>query len=290
MIAADGNKEGWAPGLEKAMGPVETLAARIAGALENDSLSERVIRAEKLAGLGQLAGGVAHALNNPLTAVLGFAELISETSTETRVRKDAGVIVTEALKMKDTVQRLTEFWRPSGMKEETVDLVVVLREIAAACEQKLESRGVKLALTVEDRLPTVRGSQDRLKQVLEHLLNNAAQAISVAKADFEGDAEHTIRLTASHDQRSVHLIVSDTGDGFKEPGRVFDPFYTTRQPGEGAAGLGLSICFGIVREHEGEISAFNLHPRGAAVVVELPVKRSVRESGEHQLIRQEVGQ
>ncbi len=290
VIAADGNKEGWAPGLEKSMGPVETLAARIAGALENDSLSERVIRAEKLAGLGQLAGGVAHALNNPLTAVLGFAELISETSTETRVRKDAGVIVTEALKMKDTVQRLTEFWRPSGMKEETVDLVVVLREIAAACEQKLESRGVKLALTVEDRLPMVRGSQDRLKQVLEHLLNNAAQAISVAKADFEGDAEHTIRLTASHDQRSVHLIVSDTGDGFKEPGRVFDPFYTTRQPGEGAAGLGLSICFGIVREHEGEISAFNLHPRGAAVVVELPVKRSVRESGEHQLIRQEVGQ
>jgi C4-dicarboxylate-specific signal transduction histidine kinase len=68
----------------------------------------------------------------------------------------------------------------------------------------------------------------------------------------------------------VHVIVSDTGPGFRQPGRAFDPFYTTRQPGEGT-GLGLSICYGIVREHGGEISAFNLHPTGAAVVLELPV-------------------
>ena len=94
------------------MGAIEALAAKLARTIENEAMAERLLRAEKLAGLGQLAGGVAHALNNPLTAVLGFAELINETSVEPRVRKDAGTIAIEALKMKDTVARLQEFWRP----------------------------------------------------------------------------------------------------------------------------------------------------------------------------------
>ncbi len=282
VVCADGNKEGWPPGLERAMGGLETLAARIAGTLENEALSERVMRAEKLAGLGQLAGGVAHALNNPLTAVMGFAELIAETATEPRVRKDAGVILSEALKMRDTVQRLTEFWRPNGLTDETVDVALVLREVEAACVRKLEQRGVRLALTVESHLPGVKGNKDRLKQVLEHLLNNSAQAIATAGAEEEKD--HAIRITASHDDKTIHLIVSDTGGGFSEPGRVFDPFYTTKQQAQGPAGLGLSICYGIVREHGGEISAFNLHPRGAAVVVELPANRVREESGERELL------
>ena len=286
VVAPDGTKEGWPPGLERAMGPLEALAARIACSLENESLNDRVLRAEKLAGLGQLAGGVAHALNNPLTAVLGFAEMISESASEPRVRQDAGVIVAEALKMKDTVQRLTEFWRPAGLTDETVDLALMLREIAAACEAKLRSRGVELVLTVEDLLPGVRGSHDRVKQVMEHLLNNAAQAIAAAEPGEEGEG-HSIRITASHSDKCVHLIVSDTGAGFAEPARVFDPFYTTKSPDLGS-GLGLSICYGIVREHEGEISAFNLHPRGAAVVVELPVRAVTKKSGELIVMHEEL--
>jgi signal transduction histidine kinase len=281
IVCADGTKRGWPVGQERAMGPIETLAARIGGSLENEGLNERVLRAEKLAGLGQLAGGVAHALNNPLTAVLGFGELIAESATDPRVRKDASVIVAEALKMKETIQRLNEFWRPSNLGNETVDLVVVLRDLAQACEGKLAKRGVRLILTVEDRLPGVRGSRDKIRQVLEHLLNNAAQAISAGKG--EGDTEQVIRVTASHDDKRVNLIVSDTGTGFGEPARVFDPFYTTKAADEGA-GLGLSICYGIVREHEGEISAFNLHPRGAAVVIELPAREWEEESGNQLLV------
>ena len=101
----------------------------------------------------------------------------------------------------------------------------------------------------------------------------------VEAAGSDGNTEgHAIRVAVSHDECSLHVIVSDTGPGFEEPGRVFEPFYTTQQPGEGS-GLGLNICYGIVREHGGEISAFNLHPRGAAVVVELPVGRAVRGEG-----------
>jgi signal transduction histidine kinase len=214
-----------------------------------------------------LAGGVAHALNNPLTSVLGYAELIRETAEGPRVRKDAGTIVDEAKRMRDIVQRLLEFWRPPVQREEAVDLVSLMKDLAAACEAKLAARGVSLTIQAADAVPPVRGNRERLRQMLEHLLNNAAQAIA---ADAKTQIDNAIRLTVSHDARAVQMIVSDTGPGFREPGRVFDLFYTTQAPGDGD-GLGLSICYGIAREHGGEISAFNLHPRGAAVVVELPV-------------------
>lgn len=278
-VCADGTR-GERGSLEKAMGPIEALAARISSSMENEAMAERLLRAEKLAGLGQLAGGVAHALNNPLTAVLGFAELIAETTGEARVRKDAETIRAEALKMRDTVQRLTEFWRPAALADDAVDVGAMLAELATACEAKLSQRGVRLLIGEEMRngaspsAPTVRGSRDRLCQVMEHLLNNAAQAIASVGKREDDDAEHAIRITLSHDSDTLHLIISDTGTGFEDPGRVFDPFYTTRGP-EGGAGLGLSVCYGIVREHGGEISAFNLHPFGAAVVVELPLSKVV---------------
>ena len=266
VVCADGTAE---TGVEKAMGAIETLAARLSTAMENELLAERLLRAEKLAGLGQLAGGVAHALNNPLTAVLGFAELIAETTGDVRVRQDAGTIVGEALKMKETVEKLTEFWRPAPPADEAVTMLGLVREIAGSCEETLRERGVQLLVVAEEPVPMVRGCRDRLRQVMEHLLNNAAQAIAGARPREEGE-EHTIRVTVSHDDRAVHVIVSDTGPGFKDAARVFDPFYTTKETEQGA-GMGLSICYAIVREHGGAISAFNLHPHGAAVVVELPV-------------------
>jgi signal transduction histidine kinase len=292
VVCADGErldgsgKDGWAAwtgaegnrGLARAVGPIETLADRLSAAMENEALTARLLKTEKLAGLGQLAGGVAHALNNPLTAVLGFAELIAETSNDPRVKKDAGTILAEARRMTETVQRLVEFWRPVTVANETVDVAGILTGLAEACGGKLRERGVGLALTVvaPERKAPVRGSRDRLRQVFEHLLNNAAQAIATARPRQEGET-HTIRVTVSHDAQAVHVIVSDTGPGFREPGRVFDPFYTTKGPEQGA-GLGLSICYGIVREHGGEISAFNLHPHGAAVVVELPLQATVAET------------
>jgi signal transduction histidine kinase len=252
----------------EAVGPLEALAMKLGRSMENAALAERLLRTEKLAGLGLLAGGVAHALNNPLTAVLGFAELIAETTVEPRVQEDAATIVHEALRMRETVERLLNFWRPSVQREEQVELPPLLWELARACEKKLEERGVRLVMQVGEDVPAVQGNGDRLRQVMEHLLNNAAQAIAGSTRKDKG-FEAAIRVSVGHDDRGVQVIVSDTGPGFREPGRAFDPFYTTREPGEGT-GLGLSICYGIVREHGGEISAFNLHPHGAAVVVELP--------------------
>jgi signal transduction histidine kinase len=267
--------------------PLEALAAKLARTMENAALAERLLRSEKLAGLGQLAGGVAHALNNPLTAVLGFAELIADTTAEMRVQEDATTIVREATRMRETVQSLLDLWRPATLIDEAVSLTGLVRELAAACAGKLETRGVRLVVEAaepSEQSAVVRGSRDRLGQVMEHLLNNSAQAIASAAAG--GGNGHWIRVTVREDERGVQVIVSDTGTGFMEPTRVFDPFYTRQHAGEGA-GLGLSICYGIVREHGGEISAFNLHPRGAAVVVELPVGRAVG-SGELLVLREAI--
>ena len=261
--------------VEKLVSGLELLAEKLGRRMENEALSQRLLRAEKLAGLGQLAGGVAHALNNPLTAVLGFAELIAETSSEPRVQADAQTIATEALRMKETVQRLTEFWRPVTMSDQVVAMDALLREIATGCEKELQQRGVTLELLVPATCSPVRGNRDRLRKMMEHLLNNAAQAIAAARPREEGE-EHRIRMSVSEDAVMLHVIVSDTGTGFEEPGRAFDPFYTTKDPVEGA-GMGLSICYGIVREHGGEIAAFNLHPHGAAVVVQVPLARAVQE-------------
>jgi signal transduction histidine kinase len=256
---------------DEPLSPIEMLAAKLARALENAALAERLLRSERLAGLGQLAGGVAHALNNPLAAVMGYAELIAEVSSEPRVKKDAGMILSEAQRMRDSVQGLVDLWQPTASVDEEVDIAALVQTLAAECKGKLAQRNVHLVIEARENGVVVLGSSFRLQQVLEHLLNNAAQAVAIAP--LENGEKHVIRVTVRQDERGVQVIVSDSGPGFAEPARAFDPFYAVH-PGQNAGlGLGLSVCYGIVREHGGEISAFNLHPRGAAVVMDLPTRR-----------------
>jgi len=213
--------------------------------------------------MGLLAGGMAHALNNPLTAVLGFAELIADTTGDGRVREDARIIAREAMRMRTTVETLMDFWRPVEGSEEQVDVVELVQERVGACVGKLEERGVRMVVEAGGDLVTVRGNKGRLRQMLEHLLNNAAQALANQEIVDSGE-ERVIRIAVGRDAGMVHLLVSDSGPGFREPERVFG------MEGD-AVGMGLSVCYGIVHEHGGEISAFNLSPHGAAIAVELPV-------------------
>ncbi len=259
--------------LERALGPLEALAARLGTALEANSTAERLLRAEKLAGVGQLAAGVAHALNNPLTAVLGFADLIAETASDAHVQKDAQTILAEATRMQATVRRLVDLAEPARLPDQTLELSALLTEFADRCQDSLAQQEIFLEREgLEAPVPLVFGSRDRLQNVLEQLLNNAVQAIALHRQQSAlEDESHAIRITLLHDASMVRVIVSDTGAGFTEPARAFDPFYTTRGPEQGA-GLGLSICYGIVREHRGEIHACNREPHGATVVMELPVR------------------
>jgi signal transduction histidine kinase len=273
-VGADGLIDVRRSALARALAPMEALAFKVERAMENAALAERLQRAEKLAGLGLVAGGMAHALSNPLTAVLGFAELIVATTSEERVKEDAGIIVQEALRIRETVETLLEFWRPAAQSEEAVDVTGLMRELAAACAEKLESRGVRLVVQAGPEVAAVRGSRDRLRQMMEHLLNNAAQSLAGVGGRAAGEEQIirvSVSVSGSGDGERVHLVVSDTGPGFAQPARVFEPCESM--------GLGLSVCYGIVQEHGGEISAFNLHPHGAAVAVELPVDVANKKSG-----------
>ncbi len=162
---------------------------------------------------------------------MGFAELIAETTHEQRVKEDAAMILREAVRMRETVQSLVDLWRPATPVDEAVDVTGLVRELAAACEGKLQARDVRLVVEAGDGGAVVLGSKYRLQQVLEHLLNNAAQAVAAVPA---GGEKHLIRLTVRQDERGVQVIVSDSGPGFAEPARVFDPFYT----GAGCGGWG----------------------------------------------------
>jgi len=252
------------PPSEHRLLPLESLALKLARSLALADHTSRTLRAEKLTGLGHLALGVAHELNNPLTAVLGFAELIAETAAEPRVREDVLSIRTQAVRMKQTVDSLLQFWRPDTPSTRTVDLAELLRSLI---EQTAASVASQIELNACDEA-TVRGDHARLRELFQHLLTNAAQATEGSP----GPA--AIRITLAHDHDLLRISIADNGPGFPAPSRIFDPFYTTRQPGEGQ-GLGLTASYAIVHQHGGEISAFNLHPHGAAVVVELPLARTL---------------
>ncbi len=220
-VGADGLMSVRRSPLAKSLEPLEALAFKLERAMENAALAARLQRAEKLAGLGLMAGGMAHALNNPLTAVLGFAELIVATSGEGRVKEDAGIIVREALRMRQTVETLLEFWRPAALTMEPVDVTGLVRELAEACAEKLESRGVRLIVQAGDEVTTVRGNRDRLRQMMEHLLNNAAQSLAgvgTAKAEEEQVIRVSVSVSENADRDRVHLVVSDTGRDLRSPG------------------------------------------------------------------------
>jgi signal transduction histidine kinase len=265
--------------LEHVLAPLETLAQKLGRAMDLTLMTARLLRAEKMIGLGQLANGVAHELNNPLTAVLGYAELIAETSSEPRVLEDAVAIVGQAMRMKDTVDSLLQFWQPAMKSDRMVNLVSMLKTLVERAQPEIARLGVRLVLEtdVDGGECCVRGHEQRLAEVFEHLLSNAAQAVEA----YVGRADETpsIRVKLTRDDERLRVVVSDSGAGFADAARVFEPFYTTRQPGEGQ-GLGLAVSYGIVREHGGEISAFNVHPHGAAVAVELPVARVVLDEVE----------
>jgi two-component system, NtrC family, sensor kinase len=244
--------------------PLELLVARLGAGREHTGLLRRLMQSERLAGLGQLAGGVAHELNNPLQAVTGFAELLAESETAA-VREHAGVILSEARRMKLIIESLMRFRHAASASRTPVSVGLLLRDIEKLMHHDLEKARITLDLTIPGHLPRVKADGEQIRQVFLQVMRNAMASLAEAP---EG-AERRLSVEAAAIPKAVEVMFSDSGPGFAEPGRAFDPFFTTRNPSEGV-GLGLSICYAIVREHGGEISAVNLHPRGAAVVIELP--------------------
>jgi signal transduction histidine kinase len=223
-----------------------------------------LLRQEKLAGLGRLVRGVAHELNNPLTAVLGYSELLADhAGADPELRRGLETIRRESHRMKGILGDLLRFAQKEQAHRRAVDLRSVLQEVLRQKANAAQARGVELVEELSPGLPRVAADDSLMKQVFLNVVNNALDAVDNAEVK-------RVVINARTEQNRVVFNFVDTGPGFADLDRIFDPFFTTKEPGKGV-GLGLSICYGILRQHGGNISARNMQPSGACVTIELPV-------------------
>jgi PAS domain S-box-containing protein len=229
-------------------------------------LEEQLIQAEKLAAMGQMLAGVAHELNNPLTAILGVTELLRERSNaDEATMRQLELTHRQARRAAHIVQNLLEFSRPASPQKKSLDVNVLVERTLQLHEHSLRKSGVAVDFKSQHDLPEVTGDANQLIQVLLNLVTNAEQAIQEVRET--GRIEIQLSIHAGR----VSISVKDDGVGIRPEAlpRIFDPFYTTKRPG-GGTGLGLSICMSIVREHGGNLFANALPGGGSEFTVELP--------------------
>jgi PAS domain S-box-containing protein len=231
---------------------------------------EQLVHSEKLAAVGQLISGVAHELNNPLTAILGYSQLLSSSGEiGPQALGYSEKLYKQALRTHRIVQNLLSFARQHKPERVAVRLNAILEDTLALRDYDLRMSHIEVHLDLATDLPEVHADPYQLQQVFLNLINNAVDAI--LEAGSRGDL--WVRSGAETGQVFVEFI--DNGPGVKDPSRVFDPFYTTKPVGKGT-GLGLSICYGIITEHGGTIQVKNGKQGGATFRIEVPLRANVR--------------
>ncbi|MFZ1052121.1 MAG: PAS domain S-box protein [Candidatus Sulfotelmatobacter sp.] len=232
---------------------------------DSAELRDKLVHAEKMAAVGQLVSGVAHEVNNPLTAILGFADLLLENpEIPETARKDLRVILQEAQRTKTIVQNLLSFARQMPPQRNAVQLNLILRRTIQLRSYDFNSHGVDIVEHLDEDLPDVIGDAHQLQQVFLNILNNAYDAV------HEVGRPARIEIMTTKADNAVEVSFRDNGYGISHPDRIFDPFFTTKEVGKGT-GLGLSICYGIVKEHGGEILCHNnTDGQGATFIVRFP--------------------
>lgn len=231
-------------------------------------LQTHFVQSEKLASLGQLAAGAAHEINNPLTAILGYADvLIGESAPGGRPHTIAEKIREQARRTKDLVNNLLSFARQVPAEKQLLDLNTILASAVQLRHLDLREKNIRIEMESRGVLPAVRGDPNQLLQVFYHLITNAVDAMETI-----GGGCLTIR--AFRERGFVIVEFADSGPGLQNPDKVFDPFYTTKPVGKGT-GLGLSICYGVMQEHGGRIAGFNRPEGGCTFRLELPAVLAV---------------
>ena len=240
------------------------LLATSQASLENlRRLQTSFAQSEKMAALGQLAAGAAREINNPLTAILGYSDLLKDDGEmPDRMKQIAGRIQEQARRTKMLVNNLLSFARQLPVEKTFLDIHSVLNGAVQLRTLDLRERNIRIELQSESVLPGLRGDPNQLLQVFYNLISNAVDAMEETHGG-------TLTVRALREKKNIVLEFSDTGPGIKDPSLVFDPFYSTKTAGKGS-GLGLSICYGIIQEHGGHISCYNRPEGGATFRVELP--------------------
>jgi PAS domain S-box-containing protein len=225
---------------------------------------EQLLQSEKMSAVGQLIAGVAHELNNPLTAILGYAQLLESEGLNDRAQDYVGKMFKQAQRTHRVVQNLLSFARQRKPERSEVDVRKVLEETLALRDYDLKVNHIAMEKNLGPEPAMVVADPHQIEQVFLNIINNAVDAV------LETGRSGKLKIRVFCESGFVCAQFADDGPGIKDPKRIFDPFYTTKNVGKGT-GLGLSICYGIVKEHGGDITAHNALEGGAVIEVRLPM-------------------
>ncbi|MBI4971687.1 MAG: response regulator [Candidatus Omnitrophica bacterium] len=230
---------------------------------------QQLIESEKLASLGRLMSGVAHEINNPMTAVMGYTQMLMDSGIEGDARENLSIVLQEANRVRKIVHDLLVFARHQKPQRTQVHLGELLKEALNVLALELKAREIEVSCeSFEPRFPPVEADPGQITQVLLNVLSNAYQALQ----HVEGKRKIEITASVVEDNKRLRVVISDNGPGIPKENltRIFEPFFTTKDVGKGT-GLGLSICYGIMKEHGGTICVESKTGKGATFIIELPV-------------------
>jgi signal transduction histidine kinase len=232
--------------------------------------NEQLVRTEKLASLGELVAGVAHELNNKLLPVLAYSQLLKEQEFSDDILRYVDTIEKSAAGASAVVSSLLNFARPSSSRRDLVNLNSTMRDTLALLDYRISTSRIDVDVQLDDDLPETMADEKQISQVFLNLVNNAFQAME------ETGGKLMIRSLRESDR--IHFIVSDTGCGIptENLSKIFDPFFSTK--GSGGTGLGLSVSYGLISAHGGEISVESTLDKGTTFKIQLPVSRVSRRA------------
>ena len=228
---------------------------------------EQLLQSEKLAAMGRLTSQIAHELNNPLYGIMNTLELLkTEIPADNRRRKILDMALSEIMRLSDLLRKMLSFSKPDQEERRPVDVNAVLDEILLLHEKQLKENDINLVATYAETLDLVNASKGQLRQVFLNMVANAREAMP---------GGGTLSVVTSSDTEKIFINVSDTGTGIKEEhlDKIFDSFFTTKGEVKGV-GLGLSVCYGFIKEHGGDIEVESQAGKGTAFTISLPVYKA----------------
>jgi signal transduction histidine kinase/HAMP domain-containing protein len=242
---------------------------------EQKALTHRLAQAEKLSSIGEIVSGVAHELNNPLSVIIGFSDILLDRDLPGSSKKQMEMISEAAHRSKKIIENLLTFARSHKPEKRYADLNRVIRCAVELKKHQLKADNIDVALDLDPRLPGTMLDEHQFQQVFVNLINNSHDAI------LEKKGGGRITISTSLEGDVIRARVADTGKGIPDDilEKMYDPFFTTKDVGKGT-GLGLSISYGIIKEHGGDIYAESRLNEGAAFVIEMPVVRMTEEGRE----------
>jgi two-component system NtrC family sensor kinase len=233
----------------------------------------KLVRSVKLASLGQLSAGIAHEINNPLTAVLSYSSLLLDKAQGEKEKKWLTIIVDETKRCRNIVAGLLEFARQSTPEKVTTQVNDILDRAISLVENKESFHNIKIIKELDPSLPEVKIDRGQIYQVLTNLIINAGDAMNGKGTLTVQTRPFTIESKVTEDRQFVEVSITDSGCGIPDENmeRLFDPFFTTKGPTVGT-GLGLSICFGIIKRHGGNITVQSKVNEGSTFIIHIPIE------------------